>query len=53
VRWLNELIDTERRGDEPKLGEDPSARNDTERRGDEPSRPESVRVHPATGNDKE
>jgi len=53
VRWLNELIDTERRGDEPRLGEDPSASVDTERSGEAPGRPESVRVQPVTGNDKE
>jgi DNA-binding PadR family transcriptional regulator len=37
VRWLNELIDTERRGEEPQSGDDPSVRVHTERRGEEPT----------------
>jgi DNA-binding PadR family transcriptional regulator len=44
VRWLNELISTER-------GDDASAQR--ERSGEEPVRPESVRALPGTGNDKE
>jgi hypothetical protein len=61
VRWLNELISTERRGEEPVFGDDPSATSATqrtnvsthERVGEQPVRPEPVRAKPATGNDKE
>jgi len=80
VRWLNELISTERLGEEPNSGDEPSATISTERlgeepnsgdepsatistertdvtseerRGEQPGRPETVRVSPATGNDKE
>ena len=63
VRWLNELISTERRGEEPGMGDDPSA--STERSGVLPgpggatgetydlNGTETVRAHPATGNPKE
>ena len=42
VRWLNELISTERING-----------TSDERRGEQPSRPETVRAHPATGNHEE
>ena len=50
VRWLNELISTERRGEEPGFGDEPSAS-----RGHDDMNPEtdSVRAHPGTGNHKE
>jgi len=65
VRWLNELISTERRGEEPGSGNEPSATTSTERRGEEPGpgnepsatvedhTTDSVRAHPGTGNHKE
>jgi len=36
VRWLNELISTERQGEEPILGDEPRATMNTERQGEEP-----------------
>jgi len=54
VRWLNELISTERRGEEPGFGDDPSATSDPSRtRSTDPSGTDSVRAHPGTGNHKE
>jgi DNA-binding PadR family transcriptional regulator len=48
VRWLNELIQTERRGEEPRSGDDPSVTTGTERRGEEPRSGEDPSVTTGT-----